>query len=130
MWNDGIAIFSSVEEDRELREEMEENNAGVVSECVRGAGRVRPGHAGAGDELSRLLTRSGHSFPRSDRGRWIGAMRTSENAPSTTLVNKGKKKRKGRSCYAPAPFLFTPGPLPEGGLRRQIQMSEVTSPPG
>jgi hypothetical protein len=32
------------------------------------------------------------------------------NSFSRTFVNKGKTK--GRSCYAPAPFLFTPGPLP------------------
>jgi hypothetical protein len=29
-------------------------------------------------------------------------MRTSENPPSTTLVNKGKKKRKAEALGAPA----------------------------
>jgi hypothetical protein len=43
-------------------------------------------------------------------------MRTSENTHSTTFVNKGKKKRKGRSYQEPRPSAYATDVAVRGAL--------------
>jgi hypothetical protein len=48
---------------------------------------------------------------RLDRGYAASGIRTSENSSSTTLVNKGKKRKGGGCYYAPALTRYAPLPV-------------------